>query len=100
MTFPILSPQNSYTGHWFDPILDYNSTLWFPCQSSLIKEIEAIQNRFLRFDSVNCKIHKKQSPYAPLLNFLRLDTLEEEKSEHIIYINYPIIKLIALNYCP
>jgi len=36
--------------------LDYNYTLWSPSQLDLIKKIEAIQNRFLKFVSKNCQI--------------------------------------------
>jgi Reverse transcriptase (RNA-dependent DNA polymerase) len=72
--------------------LDYNSTLWSPCQLGLIKEIEAIQNRFLRFISINCNIHREpHSPYTPLLNFLHLDTLEVRRKKVDLYFLYKLL---------
>lgn len=57
-----------------------NSTLWEPHQMGLIKELEAVQHRFLRFVSINCNVYicvgKSTHHMSHPLDIFNLNTLE------------------------
>ena len=67
--------------------LEYNYTLWAPHQLGLIKELEAVQHRFLRFVSINCNIYREaHTSYEPLLGIFNLKKLFRNKKEKIRFI--------------
>lgn len=80
------------------PHLEYCSVVWVPYQSTLILNIEYVQQKFLQLVGLRLGFDFRDDPLAELQTFLNLSTLERGRSTNDTMFLYKILN--GLPNCP